>query len=680
MAAALSTAFAPPGACALDYVPGTVLVRWKPASKLAARTEAMAPLGATVMTRFELNGVEQLSVPGMSVSEAVARLAGDPRVEYAEPDYLWHIERAPDDPRYPEQYGLRNRGQTGGLVGADINAEPVWDRFTGDPELLIADLDTGAEYDHPDLEANIWTNPGEIPGNGLDDDQNGYIDDVHGYDFANHDGDPRDDNGHGTHTAGTIAAVGNNGVGVSGVVWRGKLVVLKFLSASGSGPTSGAVEALQYAVRMGVRVSNNSWNGGFYSRALEDAIIAAGDAGHLFVAAAGNSRTNNDITPSYPAALPEDCVLTVAATDHADQLAGFTNYGATTVDLAAPGVDILSTVPGATYRLLSGTSMAAPHVTGAAALLMGRFPGMSASEVKSRLMRFVDVRPGLSGRCVSGGRLNVALAASDPDSIVAGDVTDLRVLSPGSNSVELAWTATGDDGAVGTASSYELRYSATAFTAAEFARATAGNAPRPQASGAAESYRLRGLAAGGTYWLALRARDEFGNAGAVSNVVTFTTQPSPEIAFVPGTVGASASTGNQVTRTFEIVNDSPGTLEWSAPRPVLEFAPAAQASQSGPGAPAAKGDPDPAPAEPQLANAGGPDSLGYRWVDSREPQGPVFQWVDIAQPANQIALTNDEAVSAALPLGFSFPIYGRRFTQVKVCTNGYLQFGNEPPA
>src|SRR5262249_18521900 len=157
-----------------------------------------------------------------------------------------------------------------------IGAEKAWDSFTGDPDLLIGDIDTGADYDHPDLAANIWTNPGEVAGNGVDDDHNGYVDDVHGYDFFHHDGDPRADNGHGTHTAGIIAAGGDNGLGVSGVVWRAKIVLLKFLGPGGTGPTSAAVEALQYATRMGIRVTNNSWSGGFASRALEDAVAAAG--------------------------------------------------------------------------------------------------------------------------------------------------------------------------------------------------------------------------------------------------------------------------------------------------------------------------------------------------------------------------------------------------------------------
>ena len=660
---------------AADYVPGELLVRWKPTTKASARAQALAPLGAARLAEFDFIGVERLGLSGMSVEEGVARLALDPRVEYAEPNYLWSINRTPDDPRYPEQYGLNNVGQTGGIVGADIGAERAWDTFTGDPELLIGDIDTGAEYDHPDLAANIWTNPGEIPGNGIDDDHNGWVDDVHGYDFYNHDGDPRDDNGHGTHTAGTIAAVGDNGEGVTGVVWHAKLVLLKFLNSSGSGPTSAAVEALQYAITMHLRLTNNSWGGGFYSRALEDAIAAAGAAGQLFVAAAGNSRANTDAAPQYPSALPEDCIVAVAATDENDQLASFSNYGATSVDLAAPGVGILSTVPGHGYKLLSGTSMATPHVTGAAAFLMGRFPGMAALDVKARLLRFATPKPALIGRCVSGGRLNLDLAASDPDSLPPGAISDLSVSAPGSNSVDLTWTATGDDSTAGTATTYELRYSTQAFTATEFASATLTSSPRPAAAGQPQTWRVRGLATATPYWFAVRALDEFGNAGPVSGVVTTTTLPPPNLTLSPHTFTASANTGDTTRASFEIANDSRGTLEWSAPRPALD---ASVAQQAWPIEQRAKGA-DGAAREPQIERSGGPDPFGYRWTDSAEPGGPDFGWVDIATPPNAIALSGDEAVSGVVPLGFSFPFYGHRFTLLRVCTNGYLQFGNDGP-
>ncbi len=663
---------------AQDYVPGELLVRWKATTKPGARTEALAPLGAAHLAQFDFIGVERLGVTGMSVEEAVARLRLDPRVEYAEPNYIWSINRTPDDPRYPEQYGLHNAGQTGGTPGADIGAEGAWDKFTGDPDLLIGDIDTGAEYDHPDLADNIWTNPGEIPGNGIDDDGNGYVDDVHGYDFYNHDGDPRDDNGHGTHTAGIIAAVGNNGQGVTGVVWHAKIVLLKFLNSSGSGPTSAAIEALQYAIKMHVRLTNNSWGGGFYSRALEDAIAAAGDAGQLFVAAAGNAHTNTDLSPQYPSALPEDCIIAVAATDQNDQLASFSNYGATTVDLAAPGVDILSTVPGHTYKLLSGTSMATPYVTGAAAFLMGRFPGMAALDVKARLMHFATPLPALAGRTVSGGRLNLDLAASDPDSLPPGVIDDLAAESAGSNSVDLTWTATGDDSTAGTATSYELGYAPQPNPGGVFPAVTVPGPPHPLPAGQREHWRVEGLATSQEYTFEIRALDEFGNHVGFSNPVDVHTLPPPDLRVSPHAFTESALTGDTVRVQFQIANDSPGTLEWRAPRPTIDQGSGSVAAEIWPAEQGAKGTDGPA-REPQVERTGGPDAFGYRWSDSLEPGGPNFNWVDVASPANVVALSGDEAVSAPVPIGFSFPFYGHRFTELRVCTNGYLQFGNDGP-
>jgi subtilisin family serine protease len=661
---------------AQGHVPGELLVRWKPSARAAARLEALRPLGARPLARFALPGLERLQVEGVAVEEAVARLSLDPRVEYAEPNLLWSIDRVPNDPRYPELYGLRNTGQTGGTAGADIRAEPAWDRFTGDATLLVGVLDTGAQLDHPDLAANLWTNPGEVPANQLDDDGNGFVDDVHGYDFLNHDGDPTDDNGHGTHTAGTIAAVGDNGVGVTGVVWRARLVVLKFLGAGGTGPTSAAIEALEYCTRMGVRLTNNSWGGALFSRALEDAVEAAGAAGHLFVAAAGNARTNTDNSPQYPASLPQACVLSVAATDASDQLAAFSNYGATSVDLAAPGVDVLSTAPGSTYRLLSGTSMSTPYVTGAAAFLLGRFPGMTAEDVKARLMVLVDLLPGLQGRCVSGGRLNLALAASDPDSVPPSGITDLALVAPGSNSVDLRWTAPGDDGSEGTLARYELRVGLVPITPANVDATARFPAPVPVPAGASQAWRVRGLAVESDYWFAIVPRDEFGNAGPLSNVVAGRTLVPPRLALAPTSVSAAANTGSTVQRDVELRNDSPGTLEWSAPMPTLDFG---VAQGVWPAAAGEKGVEPPA-REPVTQGSGGPDAFGYRWADSSEPGGPVFQWVEPAPGAVPIPLSGDEEISDPQPIGFGFPFYGRRFSRVRVCTNGYLQFGLEGPA
>ncbi|MEO6098632.1 MAG: S8 family serine peptidase, partial [Fibrobacteria bacterium] len=286
----------------------------------------------------------------------------------------------------------------------------AWDTYTGDQNVIVGIIDTGIDYLHPDLVDNIWTNPGEIPGNGLDDDGNGYIDDVHGYDFANHDSDPMDDHYHGTHCAGTIAGSGNNGQGVAGVAWKAKLAALKFLDAGGFGSLEAAVEAVAYANAMDIPITSNSWSGGGFSQALKDVIDAGGERGFLFVAAAGNASNDNDQFPSYPATYESENIISVAATDSRDEMAFFSSFGATTVDLGAPGVDVYSCAPGGQYQYLSGTSMATPHVSGAAALLKSYNPQLGYAELKAALLAGVDPIPSLNGRVLSNGRLNVAKA------------------------------------------------------------------------------------------------------------------------------------------------------------------------------------------------------------------------------------------------------------------------------
>jgi subtilisin family serine protease len=285
---------------------------------------------------------------GKSVKTAVAEKWGkqDQRIIAVEPNYRVHIlDTAPNDPRYPELWGLNNIGQTGGLTDADIDAPEAWDYETGSSDVIIAVIDSGIDYLQPDLVENMWVNTGEIPDNGIDDDGNGYIDDIHGYDFHQVDSDPSDAYGHGTHCAGTIAGRGNNGLGVTGVSWQAKLMACRFLSASGSGWTSDAIEAINYAVANGAKVLSNSWGGGGYSESLKAAIENARDNGVLFIAAAGNNGQDNDAIPHYPSSYNVSNVLAVAATDHNDALATFSNYGDESVHLAAPGVSILSTVP-----------------------------------------------------------------------------------------------------------------------------------------------------------------------------------------------------------------------------------------------------------------------------------------------------------------------------------------------
>jgi subtilisin family serine protease len=268
---------------------------------------------------------------------------------------------------------------------ASIRAPAAWDVTTGSPDVVVAVLDTGIDLGHPDLSDNIWTNPDEIAGNGLDDDHNGYVDDVHGWDFAYDDNDPSDVYGHGTHVAGTVGAVGNNGIGVVGVNWRVQLVALKFLDDSGSGYDSDAIRALQYARDKGIRISNNSWGGGDYSRALYDAIASMRATGHLFVTAAGNYGLDNDFDPLYPCSFDLENVLCVASITSTDALSGFSNYSSTSVDIGAPGSSIYSTIPGG-YATFSGTSMATPHVTGAAALLSGQHPDWTYAQMLTTIL------------------------------------------------------------------------------------------------------------------------------------------------------------------------------------------------------------------------------------------------------------------------------------------------------
>jgi subtilisin family serine protease len=285
--------------------------------------------------------------------------------------------------------------------------------------VVVAVIDTGVDYNHQDLSANIWTNPGEIPGNGLDDDGNGFIDDVRGWDFNGNDNDPFDDNSHGTHVAGTIAAVGNNEYGVVGVNWTAQIMPIKFINANGSGTVADAIEAIQYATMMGARITNNSWGGAGFSQALKDAIVAADAAGVLFVAAAGNDGENNDILPFYPASFDVPNIIGAAATDHFDDLAGFSNYGSSSVDLGAPGVDILSTIPNDEYDYKSGTSMATPHVSGVAALIMAEFPALTHDEIKERMLNAVDPLLSLKELVSTGGRLNANNALLGVISITA---------------------------------------------------------------------------------------------------------------------------------------------------------------------------------------------------------------------------------------------------------------------
>lgn len=390
-----------------------VIVKFRSSATSLQQQRVMS--AASVGTSTALSVVSGLTYTqtavGQTLEGAIQALSLDPSVDYAEPNYLIAAGVTPNDSRFSTQWALHNTGQTGGSNDADIDAPEAWDLHTGN-DVIIAVIDTGVDYNHSDLAGNIWTNTGEVPGNGRDDDGNGYVDDVRGWDFANNDNNPMDDHNHGTHVAGIIAAKGNNANGIVGVNWSARIMPLKFMTATGQGSTFAAIQAIEYAVANGARVSNNSWGGPGFSRALYDAIRAANTAGHVFVAAAGNANLNNDTRPEYPASFNLANIISVAATDSNDRRASFSNYGARTVDLGAPGVSILSTIRGNNYRTFSGTSMASPFVAGVAGLMLAGRPGLSVAGLKSALLDTVDPVASLNGSTVSGGRLNVFKALS----------------------------------------------------------------------------------------------------------------------------------------------------------------------------------------------------------------------------------------------------------------------------
>jgi len=408
----------------IEHVPGEVLVKFREGFATDEIAFVHAQIGTARVSEIRGTKVQLIrGTGGQSTEVLMSAYKNRPEVEYVEPNGIFHTMLFPNDPKFSELWGLHNTGQpVGGQVGtldADIDGPEAWDLQTGNSDVIVADIDTGVDYKHEDLTANTWTNLGEIPNNGVDDDGNGYTDDFRGWDFVNNDNDPMDDNGHGTHTAGTIAAEGNNAIGVVGVAWQSRIMPLKFLDTFGGGTFNDAAKAIRYAADMGAQISSNSWGclgSACFSQTIEDAVAYANTKGMLFVVAAGNNANNNDVTITYPCTSSQPNVICVAATDHLDQKAGFSSYGATSVDLGAPGDSILSTTPASpaaptgNYAYFSGTSMATPHVSGAAALLLAQYPQLSTDQLKMMILNSTDPISALNGLTVTGGRLNVAKA------------------------------------------------------------------------------------------------------------------------------------------------------------------------------------------------------------------------------------------------------------------------------
>ena len=447
------------------YKPGELLVRFAPGSNGRPkshheRIQILNSLGGAVTKRnFKIvPGLSAVKLPpSMTVEQALQRFNRASGVLYAQPNYqLKALSTFPNDPRFNELWGMHNTGQTGGIEDADINAPQAWDLATGSREIIVAVIDTGVDYTHPDLAANMWVNQQELDGDpGVDDDDNGYVDDIYGYDFINDDSDPMDDHSHGTHVAGTIGAVGDNGEGVAGVCWNVRIMALKFMNPCGEyacGWSDDAIACLEYSVLMGANLSSNSYGGSGYEQAFKDAIDAAGAAGMLFVAAAGNgdqygNPVNNDLTPHYPSSYVSENIIAVMATDHDDNQVinpptWSSNYGLTSVDVGAPGSSILSCKLGGGYKYSSGTSMATPHVAGACALVWSANPTLANSEVKDILLQTVNQT--LPTLCVSEGRLNLYNAVSQTKAALLIIEPEAGTIPPGdSNDISVTFNAIG---------------------------------------------------------------------------------------------------------------------------------------------------------------------------------------------------------------------------------------------
>ena len=420
---------------ASKYVQGELIIKFNVDSKIQINN---------LVTDFRGNVEREVKLLGgnlylakfdkhMDIEKLAQSVSKRVEVLYAEPNYIYTVDEpinhglinkvilgnelnflyVPSDPEFNILWGLSNTGTNDpeglpGVLGADINILKAWEITTGNKKIKIAVIDTGIDYNHPDLINNMWVNTVEKKGiPGVDDDHNGFVDDLHGYDFAYKDNDPMDGNGHGTHCAGIIGAVHNNNLGGVGVMDKVELVALKFLADTASGSNLDAVEAIDYATRLGVDVMSNSWGGGEFSQALFDAIKQAKDAGIIFVVAAGNDSVNNDGENHYPASYDLENIITVASHTNEDILSDFSNYGPQSVDVVAPGSNIYSTFKKGGYEVLSGTSMAAPHVAGALGLMIGHSGRIAHDEMRDRLLKTSSFVMNYKNKIVSNGRLNV---------------------------------------------------------------------------------------------------------------------------------------------------------------------------------------------------------------------------------------------------------------------------------
>ncbi len=552
-----------PGIQKARYAPGVVVVGYYPRTTQRAReakatrldliddTECQSPY----FNRYYI-GADALRA-GETVESMIARLKRDPDVRFAEPDYAVTPDQAlPNDLRFNEQWALHNLGQTGGTIDADIDAPDAWANSGPGSTVIVAVMDDGCQWDHVDIAANVWTNPGEIPGNLIDDDGNGKIDDIRGWDFSDNDNNPAPAAGdtHGTHTSGTVAAVTNNGIGIAGVAQNVRLMPVRMYGGAAAWMTALA-NGIDYAWQNGAKVISVSYNIDAYTQALSDAIGRAATADVIYVNSAGNNGQQNP--PRQVLRTIHNNVVFVAATDDNDVLASFSNFG-TLVDIAAPGVDTLSTIPPNTYALMSGTSMATPHMAGACAVIRSQYPALTARQTLDRLINTAEMKPSLIGK-VNGGRLNINRAL-ETDNIPPSDPTNLTWLAYSTRSFKIRFNGSGDDGTVGQASTYDIRVSTSPINSGNFLAAQQVYIPiTPVNAGVPITTEVGGLPPGSSLYVGVRAVDNLGNVSNVLSGGPFSTRSVP-VDYVEGTSWFAPVSG-----PWAITTEQPfqGTRSWS---------------------------------------------------------------------------------------------------------------------
>jgi hypothetical protein len=727
------------------YVPGEVMIQFEAGAKPANLSKNYRELGVENLRLLsdDMNiYLYQYDQSKIADSEILSRLRQDPSVKAVQFNhyvkyrhavteaYIDNIrefvgasmEAVPNDPRFNEQWALRNTGQSGGVAGADIKATQAWDITKGGVtalgDTIVVAIMEGMQLDHPDLD--YWINWGEIPGNGIDDDGNGYIDDVRGWNAATNNGNIATSS-HGTHVAGIAGAKGNNGVGVAGVNWFVKTMPVLALSTSLNEAT--VVAAYGYVLKMRklynqtngqkgafIVTTNASFgvdNGQPANYPLWCAIYdSMGVQGILSCGATANANWNIDITGDIPTACPSPYMVAVTNTTSSDLKNSGAAYGLTTIDLGAPGTSILSTESGSTYSLKTGTSMATPTVAGGIALVFAganaglmqaykQNPAQGALILRDFIFNNVDPLPDLAGKTVTGGRLNVYKAllavSTPPDTVPPTTITNLNITSVTSNSATISWTVPLDTTRNGVVA-YDIRMS----TSPIIDETTFNNATpvpfngAPSAAGATDQVTVTGLNFATNYYFSIKASDLWGNVSQMSNVATGTTWGAPVLSVTPDSMYHNFSLPNMtIVDTIFISNSSAhnSTLNYQFsfenhqfPQnkvPQVTVVPIHNAEEYI----GTKDNPS-VYYNGSIEGFGGPDAFGYKWIDSDEPNGPQYVWEEISATgtlaANWTATSTwtakDEGYAGPYPLGFNYKFYGQSYSQVYINANGFLHF------